>query len=427
VLRRPARAERGFMMVTVMLTMVVVLGLSVAVGSAALHVTSTGERTDFSAQALAAAQAGEQVALFRLNTTAGATGATGALGSGATYSYTVSTLASQSSSCTGLWLQNSSSTLNQDCITSTGTRNGVSERIQSRVAAFKPTALFPVNGLFTADGLTAAGAVTGSFNLGSNGPMTFNNSIGFAGDLQYLSGDLSGPGTCSGSCVPQVQSKAITLPSVPATAYSAAATSNSDASVSWAADGLTYTASNHTVSDPNGTNNVVVALPAGTYYFCEMNLGGGSGATLDPTSFPVKIYIDSSYDGSACGSVSPSGQMAASNGFTISNSSGASGNVQVYFYGDPSCTTESCLSSNANDFSPNASTITADVWAPYSYAQPGGAFSMTGALVIGYLMSNNALKFTYQSSSLTGGSVQTSTYYPSAAATCVPTSTSSTC
>jgi hypothetical protein len=158
-----------------------------------------------------------------------------------------------------------------------------------------------------------------------------------------------------------------------------------------------------------------------------MNLGGGSVATLDATSFPVKIYIDSSYDGSACSGVSPSGQMAASNGFTISNSSGVSGNVQVYFYGDPSCTTESCLSSNANDFSPNASTLTADVYAPYSYAQPGGAFAMTGALVVGYLEANNALSFTYQSSSLTNGSTGTTTYYPSAAATCVPTATSSNC
>jgi hypothetical protein len=414
-------------MVTVILTMVVVLGLSIAVGNAALHLSSTGRRTDSSAQALAAAQAGAQVALFRLNTTGGATAATGALGNGAAYSYTVGTLASQSSNCTGLWVQNSSSTLNQDCITSVGTQNGVSERVQSRVAAYQPAALFPVAGLFTAEGLTAAGAVTGTFNLGSNGPMTFNNSIALTGDLEYLSGDLGGPGTCSGSCVPEVQSTAITLPTVPASAYASAASTNSDASVAWTADGLTYTASNNTVGDPNGTNNAVVNLAAGTYYFCEMNLGGGSVATLDATSFPVKIYIDSSYDGSACSGVSPSGQMAASNGFTISNSSGVSGNVQVYFYGDPSCTTESCLSSNANDFSPNASTLTADVYAPYSYAQPGGAFAMTGALVVGYLEANNALSFTYQSSSLTNGSTGTTTYYPSAAATCVPTATSSNC
>ena len=409
--RRLADA-RGFMMVTSIVTMLVVLGLITAVGTATIHLGSTSRRTDSSAQALAAAQAGEQVALFRLNTAGSATGATGALGNGASYSASVATLASQASSCTGLWVQNSSQTVNQDCITSTGTQNGVSERVQERVAGYPPSLLFPVSGLFAVQSFSAANNVAGTFDLGSNGQMTFTNTISLTGNLKYQPGKLSETNNaCHTNCVPQQQTSLITVPSVPGSTYTAAKASNNDAALSWGSQ-FTVNNSNFTVNS-NGANNVTVNIPAGTYYFCELNLGNAT--TLNTTSWPVKIYVDSSNDGSDCSGVSPNGQMSGSNGFALANSSGTASNVQVYFYGQPGCTT-AC----PNDFSPNSQTMTADVFAPNSSSTPGGAFTMTGALVIGQMTANNLLTFNYQSSSLTSGSSTNTAFYPSANAVCVP-------
>jgi hypothetical protein len=409
-------------MIIAMMTMLVMIGLTLAVSSATVDVNSAATRTSAAARATAAAQAGEQVAIFRLDTTGGSTGATGALGNSATYSYTVSTLASSSNPCTGLWVQNSSQTVEQDCVTSVGTVGGVSERLQARVAGYAPTtSLFPVNGLFAIDGFSAANNVAGNFNLASNGQMTFNNTITLTGQIEYQSGKISYTNNaCSGNCSLSQQSTAIGLPAEPQSAYAAAQTSNNDAAITWGSQFNTSTSA-YTVTS-NGSNNATINIPAGTYYYCDLNLGNNT--TLNTTSWPVKIYVDSNYDTSGpCTSASGgNGQMSGSNGFAVANTSGTASNVQVFFYGQPGCTT-SC----PNDFSPNGTSMTADVYAPYSSSTPGNAFTMTGALVIGSLTANNVLTFNWQTPSSSGSSATSAAYYPTALQTCVPASTSSMC
>jgi hypothetical protein len=421
---RPSRrGESGFIMVVTVLTMVIVFGLIAAVSTSAIHLSSTGRRTDYSAQALAAAQAGAQVALFRLNQTGGATGATGAMGNGATYSYTISSLSSSSSPCTGLWVQNSSESVGQDCIASTGTQNGVSEEVETRVAGYNATPLFSINGLFAISGFTAADTVSGTFSLGSNGSVSFTNSAsGIVGDVEYYGSLSETNNTCSGTCVPEKITSQVSVPSVPATAWSAAKTSNNDSAISWNSGSncnscFTINSSQYTVTS-NGANSQTINVPAGTYYYCNLNLGNGT--TLNTTSWPVKIYIDSSYDSGACSGVSSNGAITGSNGFSIANTSGTASNVQVYLYGEPGCTTSGC----PNDFSPNSQSMTADVWAPYSSADPGGAFTMTGDMVVGYLTAQNSLTFNYQSNTLTTGSSSSTAYYPTADGTCDKASTS---
>ncbi len=142
--------------------------------------------------------------------------------------------------------------------------------------------------------------------------------------------------------------------------------------------------------------------------------------TLNATSWPVKIYIDSSYDtsGPCSSSTSGDGSLTGSNGFAITNTSGTASNVQIYFYGQPGCTT-SC----PNEFSPNSQTLNADVFAPYSSSTPGGSFTMNGEMVIGQLTANNVLTFTYQAASGGGSGSSNTSYYPTADATCVPSTT----
>jgi hypothetical protein len=276
--------------------------------------------------------------------------------------------------------------------------------------------LFPVNGLMAVNGFTAAGDVGGTFDLGSNGQMTFTNQITMTGQLEYPSAippNTPQQNECSGNCVPVAESTPISVPTLAASAYASAETSNNDAAVSWPA-GFTYDPSTQTVTQ-SGVNNATVAFPAGTYYYCGVDLGGGTTSTIQTTSWPVKIYIDSTAGGRC---TSGTGSLTASNGLSITNSSGVADNVQLYFYGDPPCTT-SC----ASTFAVNSQSYDADVYAPYSSMTVAGGGTFTGVAVIGDLTANGALTVTAQGPSGSGATSSTATYYPAAHTDCIPPTT----
>ena len=60
---------------------------------------------------------------------------------------------------------------------------------------------------------------------------------------------------------------------------------------------------------------------------------------------------------------------------------------------------------------------------PYSSSTPGGAFTMTGDMVIGQMTANNVITFGYQAPSGSSSGSTNTTYYPTAAATCIPSTT----
>ena len=103
----PHRGESGFILVMTLMMLVVLIGLVGTVGVSAIDAGNTSSQVTLHNRAYAVANAGLQTALFRLNQDGGATGATGTLGNGTSYSYTVSALTSQSSTCAGLWVQTS--------------------------------------------------------------------------------------------------------------------------------------------------------------------------------------------------------------------------------------------------------------------------------------------------------------------------------
>ena len=427
------RGERGFVLIIslmILATLTIAMG---AIATAALHTSTQGTRQSSTARALAAADAGAQVALFRLNTTGGSTGSTGSMGNGASYTYAVSSLSSSSSACAGLWLTNSSQTLNQDCITSTGTVDGVSQRVQERVSGYQPqTSLFPVNGVFAINGFTSAGsAITGTFDLGSNGTLGLSNNdlSTLNGTIEYLSGKLNQSQNsgqqCTGTCKTAVLSSAVTVPSVAASVWTSAATTNSDLTGITYSNG-SYNSTTHVLSATN--NSAVITFAPGTYYFCGINEGGFNSVSLATSGAGlVKIYIDSPYDSSGSCTSSQSGYSSswgtiynAGNATSI-NSGGVSSNLQLYFYGNPSCTGSNCPAA----VSPlNGWTVNGDVFAPYSSMDPGNAFTMTGALVVNYLTAQNAFSFTYAAPSSSGSSSSTTTYYPAAHQICIPSTTS---
>lgn len=414
--RERRRDERGFVLVFALLIMVSVILVMVAISAGALRENNQSANETAADQASAAADAGAQVALYRLNETGGSTGETGTIGNGASYTYAVTTLANSSSPCAGLWVQSTSQSLEQDCITSTGTVEGVSQRVQERVVSYTPSvSLFPVNGLFAVSGFSAAGAVGGTFNLGSNGKMTFTNQVNDVGQLEYPSGtppSYAGS-SCTGNCVPVAESSPIAVPTIPTSAWTSAESSNNDAAISWPA-GFTYTASTHTVTE-SGVNNATVNFPAGTYYYCGIDLGGGTTATINTTSWPVKIYIDST-TGGRC--TTGTGSLTGSNAVTVANSSGVASHVQLYFYGNPPCTT-SC----ASTFAVNSQNYDGDVFAPYSSMTVAGGGTFTGDAVIGDVTANGALTFTYQAPATGDYGSTTASFYPAGHASCLPPST----
>ncbi|MGA3362870.1 MAG: hypothetical protein ABSD82_12670 [Solirubrobacteraceae bacterium] len=424
--RETSRDERGFVLVFALLILAAVIVVMVATTAGAFDVNNQSARETSADRASAAADAGAQVALFRLNTTGGSTGASGTVAPGATYTYAVSTLTGPSSACAGLWVQNAGQTLSQMCITSTGTVNGVSQRVQERVVGYTPVSYFP--GLLALNGLSAAGALTagntvsgGPFDLASNGQISFTNALSLNGNLEYPTGEspnYGGEAHCTSSCVPVAESTAIPVPSLPSGVYGSAEASNNDAAISWPA-GFTYTAATHIVSEA-GVNNATVTIGAGTYFFCELDLGGGTTATIHTTSWPVKIYFGSTATGGGC--ASGTGGITAGNGVSITNSSDVASNVQLYFYGTPGCTT-SC----PNSFPANGQTYYADIYAPYSSmvvaSAPTPPNVFTGDMVIGQLTANSALTFDYQVPSAAPSSA-TAVYYPQAHANCIPSTTS---
>ncbi|HLK46085.1 MAG TPA: hypothetical protein VKT18_08845, partial [Acidimicrobiales bacterium] len=81
------RDERGFVLLFAVMLLLVITLLVGAFETSAVDVNNTSTQVVSRDRALAAADAGVQVALYRLNQTGGTTGATGALGNGATYNY----------------------------------------------------------------------------------------------------------------------------------------------------------------------------------------------------------------------------------------------------------------------------------------------------------------------------------------------------
>jgi Tfp pilus assembly protein PilX len=318
--------ESGFVLIIAVLMLLVVTLLVGAIATAAVDVNNNSTQTVARDRALAAAQAGLQAGLFRLNVTGGSTGATGTLGNGATYTYAVSSLSASSSPCAGLWVQSTGPAVQQTCITSSGTVDGDSVRVQDRVVGYTPASpTFPVNGIFAVNGFAAGQNFVDQGDIRSNGPISLGGGTTTVnGNLEYLSGNApTGSYTCTSPCNPIVESSALPVPTgaaTSATAYANAAASNNDAALSWGKN--SYSAATQTVTAGSGTGGTVT-IPSGTYYFCNIDLDNSTTLQASVTNNqPVIIYIDSPYDtASTC--AAGTGNVTAGNNFVVTNPTGS--------------------------------------------------------------------------------------------------------
>lgn len=211
-LRRLLGAEEGIavpLALAVLLTAVLLSGVATTL---AIQANDTSRRDTNSKAAVEAANAGLRAAIYRLNTyqpdgnhcptqpvqyqvgTNGAPtatlcpadgpGVTQGLGNGATYSYWISRAMQTGDSCTGPTLTSSVSSVAQRCATVVGTANGVSARVQERVAAYTsapafPTAIFGTNSVTVANNVQITSDTLGSHGLlGTNGTLQVGSKGG---------------------------------------------------------------------------------------------------------------------------------------------------------------------------------------------------------------------------------------------------------
>lgn len=441
-------AQDGIAMVAALAVLMVVSVLLAAAVTVGVQ-TVASARTDANQKsALEAAEAGLQIASYRLNmlvpdaahcvgdavagpdTTGTCASSTYTLGNGSSYRYWTTPAMSSTDSCVGVTLS-SASYINQRCITAVGTANGAVARSQIRMAAFAATPLFPIPGVTGLKSLSLSGNATVTGTSASNGTVsasgnatsqqvvigpsgstttTANASLGTKSQLTSpIVLDPVNPGTSNQS----------SLSNCPARATAGYSSCNDDYRIT---NGLTsptvapYDQSSGNVSFDAATRtltlkaNSSLTLGGGLYNFCQINAAGNSAINLAP-GVKVEIFIDSPDDpGSGC--ANGSGSLSLSGNVTWTNPSQDPTALQIYVYGFNN-------GSNAVSFSGNAA-FWGVVYAPQSTVNLSGNAVFNGAIT-GNNVSLAGNNFNWVPSV---GNLQATTnglYYRSAWAQCTPT------
>ena len=400
-MRRLLRDQTGYAVPMVMGALLLMLAIAALATQETVSFSGTSNHDRNSKAALAAAEAGVQTARFRIATVAPRDGmcvtspevapdangncpaVTEQHGNGASYTYYTTPLLGASDTCAGSF----SAGLKQRCITATGTANGVTRRVQVRVAATASN-LNPVNGFFGLNKITVGNNSVITGNVGSNGNIHFGNNSSIVRAELGPSGSLTGSPAQSGP--PIVHPTPFTLPPV---AIAGTETANNNAAIPPFSG---YTAVNRTLSLTSD-----ITLPRGNYNFCHLSLGsGGINAAPGET---VRIFIDAPdavRPGSGCPSGGAWGLLDGNNGVRLGMPSGAPTDLQIYINGWPP------TGPYATTYGPNHITVAnnnlearAFIYAPQSIvAAANNNANFYGALVGYELNVRNNTTFTWDSS-----------------------------
>ncbi len=500
-LRRGLRSEDGIALpfaLGVLVITILMAGVAVAVatGTNLFSNRDTNQKAAF-----AAADAGARAAIYRLNSFApddthcptpsnDAVGGTGAptsslcapqsqgLGNGESFTYWVSgALPTSQTPCTGYWMTTTLGSLHQRCLTAVGTANGVTARIQERIAAYKSYALFPT-AIFGTKSVTINNNVNMVSNtpgvhalLGTNGVL---NAAPSGGGNTVIDGYQLPPGatlnlgqnvTNTGPTTPYSTPYPVPTAINPgwtwmntASPYNTSGTFqggtcvNSGGLSNWEQTNCNYRIScpiltacdthvGNVSFDPVGRtlylgNNSSLVLGGGYYNFCSLYLSNNSSITFAPGS-QTSIYIDSPQDPNSgtAGSITnpPCSKSNSSQGvtpgtFTMNqnsslNAGGSALNAEIFVYGDP----QDDPPTNTVNLNNNGSSSFALV-APFSNVavSPSNNSIFVGAIV-GYTVTlGNKSHFTYEADTGPLQNPALGLYYRAYYAQCPPKSSSTT-
>ena len=435
--RPPLSDDAGFAMIIAICALLVVSLLIAAAVAVGVQTMSSSRRDSYRKGALEAAEAGLQIASYRLNmldpanassqntkcvgdavaspdSTGTCPSSVTTLGNGASYQYWTTPVLGAGGTCVGQALTSSSS-LAQRCITAVGIDNGIQERSQIRVAAFTAAPLFPVDGVTGLKDVALNGGADVNGTGASNGKVSavgnstaVNNVLGPAA-VAVTTGNASlGPSTRlvnpivldpvqPGNSVTVNSDYRITdgMQSTPVSPYDQVS-----GNVSWNASTRALSMSGQHSS---------ITLGGDVYNFCSLSISGNANISLAP-GVSAEIIIDSPDDpGSGC--PAGSGTFSLSGLATWTNPSQSPTALQIYVFGLDD-------GSNVVTFVGNAA-FYGVLYAPQSTVNLSGNGSFTGAISGATVnLNGNAFNWSPTASTLQGST--TGAYYRTAWAQCSP-------
>ena len=411
--------------------------LVVASLTASLRVNDTSVEDRSSKRALAAAEAGLQVAVYRLNllsqsasdksgsclTTTWVAPATNGecppetetLGNGAQFSYYV-TPANATTGC--VTLPGAATSALDRCVTAVGRVNGVSRRVQLRVTNTSGPLTFKDIGLVGKSLVHAGNSAEITSDVGTNGTALFGNSAKtFASPSVDVDGTLLlGPGgtytTQGSSQVIAGGQQSVAAFEFPATDFEAAEQGSGTSTAvalnlrpGWVRPAnSTYNATTKQFTIGNGNE---VVMPPGTYFFCRVSLGVSVKWKFHAT-LPTQIYVDSpSRAGTACpGQADPAGTFFANNSAEINKEAGREDLLDVFLHGTnhngtrsrfSGCTPAGDLPHTgkcSSDFAlGNSIHFEGSVYAPSTTVEANNSVTWVGAIGADTISFNNSVKF----------------------------------
>jgi Tfp pilus assembly protein PilX len=334
--------------------------LAVGFFTVSMRVNDTSVEDRSSKRALAAAEAGLQTAVFRLNqlsrsapaqagscltttwvpATGECPGQTETLGNGAQYTYYVT---QQGVTCPTT-LPGLPPTAEDRCITSIGTVNGVTRRIQTRVVSRVAIPDFNQVGMVGKSLVYGRNSVNFQSDVGSNSHVELVNSVGVSDDqaidvdgaVRLLQG---GTYVARNSVSVDGGVQTTTTPfEMPMPDFAYVQEHNDNAVLDAVTIDSVFNRNTRQFDlDIDGTS---LTLPPGTYHVCGMHLGHSIKLKFSHLGDqPTKFFIDSpSRPGSLCaGQPHPAGTFLAENSVEINEEIGEREELlDIYMYGTPS-------------------------------------------------------------------------------------------
>jgi hypothetical protein len=451
LIARLADTEGSAIVIAVVVLLIVTI-LAGAVISVGVQTNGSTRRDANKKNALEAAEAGLQVALYRINMlnpqntlcvgdlTQATVPASGwcassvySLGNGASYQYYTTPILpagvdAQGKPCVGE--QFVDTTVSERCIMAIGTSNGVTARSEVRTAAFTAKPLFPVAGVTGLLGVTMSGNANVSGETGSNRAVSLTGNANSNGIVLGPGGSFTHSGNASGGTVSQLQTPIVlsnvnpgtssqsSLANCPGRQLSGYPACNDNYRIAnglltppvtpydQSSGNVTYTASTRSLTL---TGNSSLTLGGGLYNFCSISASGNSVITIAATT-QAEIFIDSPDDPNS-GCPAGSGGMSMSGNAAWDNQSNNPLALQLYLYGLNNGSASLSLSGNAN--------FTGVIYAPTTNITMSGNGKITGAIA-GRQVSISGNGLNYDSRTATLQATTTGVYYRSAWAQCTP-------
>lgn len=434
---RRLRDERGNALVTAIGVLTVTSVLTASVFAVSTRLSDSSNRSRDAKRALSAADAGLEAAIYRINkqnvqTTAKCftnelvdavagecTGWTEDIGNGASYTYYVTPALADADTCAGLPVDdsviNGVQTIMQRCITSVGSANGQTRRVQARVASYIGAPIFPEDGIVGLQKVKVKNSAGVNGYLGSNGSIELGNNS--STNTVVLGPSAPNPtfgnGSSSGEVLRRSSSEGNYV--LAPIDFGDSATDNDNDRIpegdDFSAGSVSYSATQRVLTMGN---NAVLTLGGGTYNFCKLTMGNNAQITI-AVGAKVRIFLDSpDRAGSDCTPAGMDGEDAREAGYgTITMGQNANWNntqdainLQMYVYGWDD-------GSHEVDFN-NSNVMNAAIYAPQSELIWNNSGTVTGGVAAREVEFKNTAVFTWSASLASLRARTVSIYYRTA-------------